>query len=635
MAESFDIIVVGGGHAGIEAALACARMGLRTCLLSMSLDRLGWMSCNPSIGGLAKSQLVKEIDALGGEMGRLADLSGIQYRVINRGKGPAVWSTRAQCDRRLYAAAANRALENQAGLQVRQETVRGIAVEGGRAAGVLAGDGSVCRARAVIVASGTFLNGLIHIGQRSYPAGRAGEFPSIELSASLRGLGFQTSRLKTGTPARVNGHSVDFSRLQAQPGDENPRPFSFRTQAFRMLDEKRRLRERIWPALRQVSCHLAWTNPETHRLIRDNLERSPLYSGRIKGVGPRYCPSIEDKVVRFADKDRHQVFLEPEGLDTSELYLNGVSSSLPEEVQADFIHSIAGLERALITRPGYAIEYDFIFPTQVYPSLETKEIANLYLAGQINGTSGYEEAAAQGLMAGVNACLKIKGEEPLILGRDQAYIGVLIDDLVTKGTDEPYRMFTSRAEYRLLLREDNARERLADHGRRLGLVSEREWKEYSIQRLQVSSEIERLEGERVRPAEANGVLESLGTAPLSETTTLASLLRRPEVTYNGLLPVDQERPEYPDEVAARVEIEIKYRGYIGRQREEAARRQEMEAMRLPADLDYSSVYGLTAEARQKLSAVRPLSLGQAGRVSGVSPADIGMLLVHLRKSRGI
>lgn len=632
MKPVFDIIVVGGGHAGIEAGLASARMGLRTCLLSMSLDRLGWMSCNPSIGGLAKSHLVKEIDALGGEMGRLADASGIQYRVLNRGKGPAVWSTRAQCDRQLYAKAAKKALENQPGLEVYQATVAGILREGKNASGVITDDGSTIRGRAVVLAAGTFINGLIHIGLKTWPAGRAGEFPCTELSQSLQQLGLKTGRLKTGTPARVDGRSVDFSKLQIQPGDQEPRPFSFHTPVFRLLDEKKGLKERIWPKLPQLPCHLARTNQETHRIIQANLDKSPLYSGRIKGVGPRYCPSIEDKVVRFADRERHQVFLEPEGLETSELYLNGISSSLPQEVQADFIHSIEGLEKACLTRPGYAIEYDFVFPTQLYPTLETKEVPGLYLAGQINGTSGYEEAAAQGLLAGINAGLKLKGETPLVLGRDQAYLGVLIDDLVTKGTEEPYRMFTSRAEYRLLLREDNARERLCETGRRLGLISEAEWDDFQNQRVRISSEIERLKKERVSPAEANQLLESIGTAAIQETSALSELLKRPEVDYISLLPLDQERPDLSPEEAERVEIEIKYQGYIARQRQEAARMREMEERRLPAGLDYSAVYGLTAEARQKLSAIRPQNLGQAGRISGISPADIAMLLVHINKT---
>lgn len=632
MANTFDIVVVGGGHAGIEASLAAARMGLSTCLMTMSLDRIGWMSCNPSIGGLAKSHLVKEIDALGGEMGRLADLSGIQFRVLNKGKGPAVWSTRAQCDRQLYALYAKKSLESQPNLSLIQGMVAEVALEGGRAAGVVLEDGALISSKAVIVCPGTFLNGLIHIGLKNHPAGRVGEFPSIKLPESLSRLGFAIGRLKTGTPARVNGLSVDFSKLCPQPGDPEPRPFSFRTQVHRLVDEKLKLKERIWPKLPQVSCHLAWTNARTHQIIRNNLSKSPLYSGRIQGVGPRYCPSIEDKVVRFSDRDRHQVFLEPEGLETSEIYLNGISSSLPEEVQAEFIHSIEGLEKARITRYGYAIEYDFVKPIQLFPSLESKDIECLYLAGQINGTSGYEEAAAQGLAAGINAALKIKGSEPLVFRRDQAYMGVLIDDLVTKGTEEPYRMFTSRAEYRLLLREDNARERLGDIGRQLGLISEREHQELLEARFLIERELQRLSLEKASPQEANDILMDLGSSPISDVVSLDELLRRPEISYQGLLPLDQERPDLDPSLVERVEIEIKYRGYIKRQQEEARRLRHLEDARLPHDIDYSKVYGLTSEARQKLSAARPQSLGQAARISGVSPADISMIMVYLRRA---
>lgn len=631
MFARYDIIVVGGGHAGIEAALAPARMGLSTCLVTMSLDRIGWMSCNPSIGGLAKSHLVKEIDALGGEMGRLADASGIQFRVLNRSKGPAVWSTRAQCDRAIYAQEAKRSLESQPNLDIVQAEAAEIMILENRAAGVLLSNGSSLSSRAVILCPGTFLNGLIHIGHKSYPAGRAGEFPSLLLSQSIAKQGFTIGRLKTGTPARINSLSVDFTKLSPQPGDPDPKPFSFRTQVFRLLNEKWGTKERIWPKLPQISCHLAWTNPGTHQIIRDHLTLSPLYSGRIKGVGPRYCPSIEDKVVRFSERDRHQVFLEPEGLNTSEIYLNGISSSLPEEVQADFIHSISGLEQAKITRFGYAIEYDFVQPTQLLPTLETKAIPGLYLAGQINGTSGYEEAAAQGLLAGINAALKIRDLEPLILRRDQAYIGVLIDDLVTKGTEEPYRMFTSRAEYRLLLREDNARERLCDLGHKLGLISDPEYEALGKERFLIEREVARLSSERVKPEEANLVLEPIGSAPLSEALSLAELLRRPEISYQCLLPLDQERPELEEDLIERVEIELKYQGYIRRQREEAEKLRQMEDIRLPRDLDYGSVHGLTTEARQKLTAIRPQSLAQAGRISGVSPADVAMLLVHLKK----
>ncbi len=631
MHPDYDIVVVGGGHAGIEAALAAARMGCRVCLVTMSLDRIGWMSCNPSIGGLAKSQMVKEIDALGGEMGVLADSSGIQFRVLNRGKGPAVWSTRAQCDRWLYAAEARKALEEQEGLVLLQATVDRILTEGRRATGVVLDDGSHLSSRAVILAPGTFLNGLIHIGPKSLPAGRSGEFPSIGLSGSLKDLGFSLGRLKTGTPARVDGCSLDFTKFSIQPGDDLPSPFSFRTEVYRLLDDRKGLKQRLWPQLKQRPCHLAWTNPRTHDIIRSNLDSSPLYSGRIQGVGPRYCPSIEDKVVRFAERDRHQVFLEPEGLNTHEIYLNGLSSSLPEEVQALFIRSIEGLEKAHITRFGYAIEYDFVLPRQLLPSLESKDWGGLFLAGQINGTSGYEEAAAQGLMAGINAVLFLREKEPLILLRDQAYIGVLIDDLVTKGTQEPYRMFTSRAEYRLLLRQDNAQERLSSIGHGLGLISDSQWQKIEADLYRVSSEIQRLSQERVSPHEANETLERLGCRPLQESASLADLLKRPEIGYQDLLPLDQKRPDLPQELAERVEIEIKYQGYIARQKEEASRLRQQERTRLPRNLDYSQVYGLTHEARQKLAAVKPLSLGQASRISGVGPSDLAMLLVYLKK----
>jgi len=631
MRPVFDIIVVGGGHAGIEAALASARMGLKTCLLSMSLDRLGWMSCNPSIGGLAKSHLVKEIDALGGEMGRLADLAGIQFRTLNRSKGPAVWSTRAQCDRQLYAQQAKKAIEDQAGLSLIQATVADILLEDGRAGGVISEDGTKLSARAVILCPGTFLNGLIHIGLKSFSAGRAGEFPSLTLAESLYRLGLDMGRLKTGTPARINGRNVAFDKLTPEPGEQAPNPFSFRTQVFRILNEKTRLKERIWPSLPQRPCHLAWTNEKTHEIIRNNLDRSPLYCGRIKGTGPRYCPSIEDKVMRFPERNRHQVFLEPEGLETSEIYLNGLSSSLPESVQAEFIHSIEGLAQAEITRYGYAIEYDFVKPVQLLPTLEVKTIPGLYLAGQINGTSGYEEAAAQGLLAGINASLKLKERKPLILRRDQAYIGVLIDDLVTKGTEEPYRMFTSRAEYRLLLRQDNARERLGDIGHEIGLIPDSAYERLLEERFLIEREIGRLGEEKVRPGEANQVLEKLGSSLLSDVTSLADLLRRPEISYQSLLPLDQERPELEEPLVERVEIEVKYQGYIQRQREQAEKLRQLEDTRLPSDLDFWAVPGLTTEAKQKLSAIRPYNLAQAGRISGISPADIAMLLVHLRK----
>ena len=636
MSNKYDVIVIGGGHAGIEAGLACAKMGLSTALFTLSLDRIGWMSCNPSIGGLAKSQLVKEIDALGGEMGLLADAAGIQFRMLNLSKGPAVWSLRAQCDRQLYAAAAKRALECQVNLDIRQGTAIKLLVEGDgqdkTIRGIVADGEREFLSRAVIIATGTFLNGLIHIGSKTFIAGRAGEPASTELSKSLMDNNLMLGRLKTGTPARVNARSVDFSKMTLHPGDEDPQHFSNRTEAYETISSRTGQKRRIWPRLEQVPCHLTHTNQTTHQIISENLGSSPLYSGKIKGIGPRYCPSIEDKVVKFAGRSHHQVFIEPEGLNTEELYLNGVSSSLPEEVQEKFIHSIAGLERAKVMRPGYAIEYDYVYPTQLFPTLEVKNINGLYLAGQINGTSGYEEAAAQGLLAGINAALKIKNHEPLILRRDQAYIGVLIDDLVTKGTEEPYRMFTSRAEHRLLLRQDNAPERLLPLGRRLGLVDDEVWGRFQSRQDKINKELERLNQETVYPEQANDILFSLNTAPLSEAVRLADLLKRPEITYRSLLPMDQHRPDYDQEITERVQIEIKYQGYIKRQREMADKTAELEYKAVPAGLDYSAVYGLSGEARQKLAVIRPLSIGQASRISGITPSDIGVLLIHLKKT---
>ena len=635
MNERYDIIVVGGGHAGIEAAAAASRMGRKVLLLTGNIDRIGWMSCNPSIGGLAKSQLVREIDAMGGQMGLLADASGIQYRMLNTSKGPAVWSLRSQNDRALYAAEAKAALEGLANLELRQDVAAEILVDQDHAiTGVATEHGREYHAAAVIIATGTFLNGLIHIGDTTQPAGRAGDPPSGFLPKSLSGFGLELGRLKTGTPARVLSRDIDFSRMTEQPGDAEPEPFSYRTPVFTVIDTRVNMRRRIWPALPQVPCHLTWTNAATHEIIRKNLGRSPLYSGKIKGVGPRYCPSIEDKVVRFAERDAHQVFLEPEGLRTSELYLNGISSSLPEDVQQDFIHTIAGLERAKITRFGYAIEYDFVHPEQLYPTLEVKNVPGLYLAGQINGTSGYEEAAAQGLMAGINAALKLQGKEPFVLRRDEAYIGVLIDDLVTKGTREPYRMFTSRAEYRLLLRQDNADQRLMPHGRALGLVDDGDWDAFQLRQRRISSEVARLGRELARPHEANDVLALHGSSPLSQPAPLSELLRRPELSYESLLPLDQHRPDLDDDVTRCVAITIKYKGYIGRQQEQAEKMRDADAVALPAGLEYRAVHGLTAEAVQKLARIRPLTVGQAARISGVSPADIGALLVHLKHSAG-
>ena len=638
MSNKYDIIVIGGGHAGIEGALACAKMDLNTALFTMSLDRIGWMSCNPSIGGLAKSQLVKEIDALGGEMGLLADAAGIQFRMLNLSKGPAVWSLRAQCDRQIYSTEAKKALERQNNLEIKQGTVIRLLVDGAGSSktirGIVADGEREYLSQAVIIATGTFLNGLIHIGPKTFSAGRAGEPAATEISKSLADNGLGMGRLKTGTPARVNARSVDFSKMDLHPGDDDPQHFSNRTEIYEIISSRTGQKRRIWPKLEQVPCYLTHTNKATHKIISENIGSSPLYSGKIKGIGPRYCPSIEDKVVRFSGRSQHQVFIEPEGLNTDELYLNGISSSLPEEVQEKFIHSIAGLEQAQIMRPGYAIEYDYVFPTQLFPTLEVKKINGLYLAGQINGTSGYEEAAAQGLLAGINAALKIKKQGPLILRRDQAYIGVLIDDLVTKGTEEPYRMFTSRAEHRLLLRQDNAPERLLPLGRQIGLVGDDVWSRFQSRQDKIKKELSRLSQETVFPEQANDILFSLNTAPLSEAARLEDLLKRPEITYQSLLPLDQHRPDHDREITERVEIEIKYQGYIKRQRETADKMAELEHKAVPSDLDYSAVYGLSGEARQKLAAIRPLSIGQATRISGITPSAIGVLLVHLKRTGG-
>lgn len=618
-AGKYDVIVIGAGHAGCEAALACSRMGKNTLILTMSLDAVALLACNPAIGGTGKGHLVKEVDALGGEMGMNIDNTLIQSRMLNTSKGPAVHSLRAQADKVDYQLKMKQVLENEKNLDLKQGEVVEIFVEDGKVTGILTKTGARYDADAVIVSTGTYLKGRIFIGELNYEGGPNGLFPANELSECLKKLGFRMRRFKTGTPARIHRNSIDTSKMEAQPGDDEIIPFSFLTDKI---------------DVEQVSCYLTYTNIETHKLIMENLGRSPMYSGQMESVGPRYCPSIEDKVVRFSDKNRHQVFIEPEGRNTAEMYVQGMSTTLPEDVLLKMMKTVDGLEDVEIMRGAYAIEYDCIDPTQLKRSLESMDIENLFFAGQINGTSGYEEAAAQGIIAGINTVLKLRGEEPLILDRSEAYIGVLIDDLVTKGTNEPYRMMTSRSEYRLTLRQDNADLRLTEKGYRVGLATEERYKRLLKKKDEVEKELNRLKERKITPTkENNELLESLGTSALKTPTSLYDLIRRPELSYDQLSKLDQDRPDLNKESRMQVETQIKYEGYIEKQLRQIEQFRKLESKKLSSDMNYEDIKGLRLEARQKLKEIKPESVGQASRISGVSPADINVLLIYLEQQR--
>ncbi len=614
--KQYDVIVTGAGHAGCEAALAAARMGCTTLLLTINIDAVALMSCNPAIGGQAKGHIVREIDALGGEMGKNIDATGIQYRVLNMRKGPAVRASRAQADKQLYRLRMKAVLENQAHLDIKQAEVIRLVIDRDEVSGVDTKAGVRFYGKTVILTTGTFMKGLIHIGLINYPGGRAGDLPSDGLSDNLRDLGFEIGRLKTGTPARLDGRTIDFTRLEPQFGDNPPKPFSFSTVSITRP---------------QVPCYIAYTNRRSHEIIRSGLDRSPLYAGIIEGIGPRYCPSIEDKVVRFPEKDRHQTFIEPEGLNTVEYYPSGLSTSLPIDVQWAFYRSIEGLEKVEIMRPAYAIEYDYADPVQLQVTLETIKIRNLYHAGQINGTSGYEEAAGQGLIAGINAALKVKGKEQLVLARNEAYIGVMIDDLVTMGTKEPYRMFTSRAEYRLLLREDNADLRLREMGYRLGLVSQDDYQQFVTKRIAIDVQLEKLHKTKLLPSEVTPeLLKDFDLSGIQNSITFEQLLKRPDVTYADLKRLDQSFGDVSIAVQEQVEIQVKYKGYVDRQLEQVKRMAKMEGARIPLSFDYASISGLTAEVREKLTQFRPTTLGQASRIPGVTPAAVAILSIALK-----